>query len=291
MSLALFDLLFDSDKRRGRTFVIDRGIYSLATLQAFDPDYVITWEKGYRSGGWDDDAKTITFSRSLAKNSSGDLRTTRFQCQESRWRRDQSFRRIIVRVTAEVGERIELSVITTHPDMDIQDVVWAILRRWLQENDFKYLDVHFGINQLTSRDSSSFRESIEQFEDRPVDSPEYRELKTSLKDLETTLGRQLVQLRKMEKQSRQVDLEANKLDARGRRLLARLDKTLQRLKAGLPEPRGSRNIKQEAVEFRRARTVLRSKQKNNADKREKILGHIAVIEQRIEPLQAQLCDA
>jgi DNA repair exonuclease SbcCD ATPase subunit len=166
-----------------------------------------------------------------------------------------------------------------------------MLRRWLQENDFKYLDVHFGINQLTSRDSSSFRESTEQFEDRPVHSPEYRELKTSLKDLETTLGRQLVQLRKMEKQSRQVDLEANKLDARGRRLLARLDKTAQRLKAGLPEPRGSRNIKQEAVEFRRARTVLRSKQKNNADKREKILGHIAVIEQRIEPLQAQLCEA
>jgi hypothetical protein len=31
----------------------------------------------------------------------------------------------------------------------MERAVWLILNRWLQENDFKYLDRHFGLNQLT----------------------------------------------------------------------------------------------------------------------------------------------
>ena len=49
ISRARFDRLFATDRRHGRTFVIDRGIYSLPVLQSFAPDYVITWEKGYQS--------------------------------------------------------------------------------------------------------------------------------------------------------------------------------------------------------------------------------------------------
>ena len=64
--------------------------------------------------------------------------------------------------------------------MDVQDVVWTILRRWLQENDFKYLDIHFGINQMTSRDSFSFLEKAASFQDQTVDSLEYRELRNGL---------------------------------------------------------------------------------------------------------------
>jgi len=246
MSLALFNRLFDPDKRRGRTFVIDRGIYALPTLQAFFPDYVITWEKGYCGGGWDDSGTTITFSRSLPKNSSADVRTTTFDCRQSPWRRDPSFRRIIVRVAREAREFMEVSIITSHPEMDIQDVVWAIFRRWLQENDFKYLDIHFGINQLTSRDSSSFRDRAGQFEDRPVDSPEYRELRNALHTLETTLGKRLVQLRKVEKKARELEVQMANSEARRPRLESRLNRALEQLEADLPLPRGCRNIELES---------------------------------------------
>ncbi|MCK5804693.1 MAG: hypothetical protein KAI66_17780, partial [Lentisphaeria bacterium] len=291
MSLAQFDRLFEQHKRQGRTFVIDRGIYGLATLQGFGPDHFITWEKNYSGGGWDDDRAIITFCRLLPKNSSKDLRTTTFQCQQSPWRRDRSFRRIIVRVTREGGECIEVSIITSHPEMDVQDVAWAIFRRWLQENDFKYLDTHFGINQLTSRDSSSFRDRAGQFEDRPIDSPEYRELKNGLHALEAALGKQLVRLRKQERQSRELERRHANLEARRARLISRLEKALERLRNDRPEPRGSKNIEQESVDFRRTRSEIARKLRENARRREKLHCEIACVERNIEPLEAQLCRA
>jgi len=35
--------------------------------------------------------------------------------------------------------------------------VHLIFNRWIQENDFKYLDKHFGINQLTRKEQISVR--------------------------------------------------------------------------------------------------------------------------------------
>ncbi|MBT7830682.1 MAG: hypothetical protein HN708_10475 [Candidatus Marinimicrobia bacterium] len=291
MSLAQFNRLFVPEKRQGRTFVIDRGIYALATLQAFPPDRVITWEKGYDGGGWDENGTTITFCRSLPKNSGKDLRTSTFHCQQSPWRRDPSFRRIIVRAARAGRECIEVSIITSHPDMDIQDVVWAILRRWLQENDFKYLDTHFGINQLTSRDSNCFRDKAGQFEDRPIDSPEYRELRSSSQALEAALGKKLVQLRKQEKQNRELEMQMTNLEARRARLQSRLEKTVERLRNDLPPPRGCRNIERESAEFRRTRDQIKRKLQSNVGRREKLHGQIASVEKDIEPLQAQLCNA
>ena len=61
--------------------------------------------------------------------------------------------------------------------MDIATIVWLIFNRWLQENDFKYLNVHYGINQLDSKARSSFEENIEEFIDKEVDSIEYKKAK------------------------------------------------------------------------------------------------------------------
>ena len=291
MSLALFDLLFDEDRRRGRVFVIDRGIYGLAALQSFAPDHVITWEKNYSGGGWCDDRTTITFVQSLTKNSSRDLRTTTFQCQQSPWQRDRSFRRIIVRASREDGKYIEVSIITSHPDMDLQDVVWAIFRRWLQENDFKYLDTHFGINQLTSRDSTSFRDRAGQFEDRPVDSPEYRELKNALHSRESSLGKLLVRRHKQEKQAGELEQRQANLEARGAQLQSKLEKALERLKADRPVPRGCKNVEQEAADFCRTHRKIARKIRENANRLEKLNGEIACVEKDIEPLESSLCRA
>ena len=110
MSLSLFDRLFDQDKRLGRTFVIDRGIYGLAALQSFGEDYFITWEKNYKQTGWDDQRDSVSFTRSRTKNSSDAHKYVTFQCQQSPWRRDSSIRRIIVRVNHPRRKNIEASV-------------------------------------------------------------------------------------------------------------------------------------------------------------------------------------
>ena len=70
MTLTVFDRLFPADKRKDRTFVIDRGIYGLATIStiADSPDSLITWEKDYRGDGWTDGASGVTFVRHRTKN-------------------------------------------------------------------------------------------------------------------------------------------------------------------------------------------------------------------------------
>ena len=291
LSLVRFDLLFDESKRQGRTFVIDRGIYSLVVLRRFGSDAVITWEKGYKGGGWEQSIPTIQFSRSRPGNSSEDQRTTVFECQESPWHRDRSFRRILVRVCREGEEPIELSVITSHADMDMQDVVWAICRRWLQENDFKYLDTHFGINQLTSRDSASFRGRAEFFEDRPVDSPEYRELKAAIHGLESHLAKNLLTLRRAEKQGMALQNATMVLKAEGKRVLSNLKGTLDRLQNGQSIPRAMEKINDGIGQLRRKRQELERRSRKNAEGQTQLQQQAARYEGRIEALEAQLCEA
>jgi hypothetical protein len=291
MSLAHFDLLFDEPRRRDRTFVIDRGIYSLPVLQSFGHDHVITWEKGYGGGGWDPDALTIRFPRSRFRNSSRDLRTVLFECQQSPWRRDRSFRRILVRLRREGEDPVELSVLTSHPDMDMQDVVWAISRRWLQENDFKYLDTHFGINQLTSRDNDSFRSRADRFEDRPVDSPEYRELKSQIHGLESRLARELLKLRRAETQARELEATRTVMNAQRERLAAKLANTLEATRNGKTRAKAEGKIEGELRQFKRKRGELERKSRKNAEKRTDLAEQAEATEERIGPLEARLCEA
>jgi len=291
MSLSLFDRLFDEDKRLGRTFVIDRGIYGLATLQSFGEDYFITWEKNYKQTGWDDQCDSVTFTRSRTKNSSDARKYITFQCQQSPWRRDSSIRRIIVRVNHPGRKDIEVSIITSHPDMDIQDVVWAIFRRWLQENDFKYLDVHFGFNQLSSRDSCSFREHAKEFEDRPIDSPEYKDLKSALVALEAKLGKRVVRLRKEEKEQQNLKVQQAKLEMGKKDLLSRLEKTLDRLKNDCPIPHSDKNIQPESRDYRARCRQSAKKLETNVGKQTKLRTEIAQLDSEIEPLEMRLCNA
>lgn len=196
MSLAQFDELFNEDKRRARTFVIDRGIFGKDAFGRFDQDYLITWEKGYDGSGWDDEAATVTFKRHRTRNHAEDLQTYSFECQKSQYTSVPGFFRILVKATNPNGRQILVSVLSNHPTMDIQDIVWVIFNRWIQENDFKYLDVHFGINQLDTRASSSFAAQADSFQDRPVDCPEYKELKGKLRNCEDKLAKRLLKLRR-----------------------------------------------------------------------------------------------
>jgi hypothetical protein len=291
MSRAQFDLLFEPDRRRNRTFIIDRAIYGLTALQSFGEDYVITWEKNYSGDGWDEERPALTFVRSRTKNHSADHRFVTFQCQESRWKRDPSFRRITVRVAREGAKDIQVSVLTSNPHMDIQDVVWAIFRRWIQENDFKYLDNHFGFNQLTSRDSARFADRVDDFRDRPVDSPEYRELKTALQTLETKLGARLVQLRKCEKKQRELETRRAILAARGEKLVRHMQTAVDRLQQGGRTPRGSADLKRRSAELQKAMREVKRKLRSTAARHEELNADIAALEQQIRPLEERLCEA
>ncbi len=212
-SLKLFDLLFDEDKRSGRTFVIDRGIFGVECFSLFDDDYLITWEKGYDGCGWDEDAKIIEFTRTRHKNDRRKTKEYTFRCQESVWDKAENFRKVIVQATNDNGRTITVSVLCSHPTMDVQDLVWYIFNRWLQENDFKYLDENYGINQLDSRAHVSFEEKADEFKDRDAESAEYKVLKKLANAAGNKLAKSLLKLNQSEKKLQKITAEIDVLSA------------------------------------------------------------------------------
>lgn len=196
MTLAQFDSLFAPQQRSGRAFVLDRGIYGLETFARFisSGDHFVTWEKGYGKNGWDDEATVHTFSRVRVRNRADDLKRYTFRCQEHKWHRDARVRRIVVRATNSKNRTIEVSILCSSPDLTAEEAVWLMFQRWLQENNFKYLDKHFGLNQLTSYASKPVSEA--NLVDKDIDSVEYRELKSELKRVETELAKCLLQREK-----------------------------------------------------------------------------------------------
>jgi hypothetical protein len=46
-----------------------------------------------------------------------------------------------------------VAVLTDDTQRTASEILRLMFCRWVQENDFKYLDKHFGINQITLRSS------------------------------------------------------------------------------------------------------------------------------------------
>jgi len=170
-------------------------------------DALITWEKGYERDGWDDSRPAVLFRRCRERNQPGKLLWWEFSCQESPWAKDRSVRRIIVRVLTPNGTIAEVSVLCTNPSMPAEEVVTLIFNRWIQENDFWYLDTHVGIGQITSYASQSYADIADTLQDRPMECPEYREMKKRRAIQERQLGKLLLQQRRRDETIKQVEDE------------------------------------------------------------------------------------
>lgn len=212
MSRKLFNELFDEDKRSGRTFIIDRGIYGLECFARFENDCLITWEKGFDGTGWDDNLTSIAFARTKQKNSRSGKRKYSFECQESIWKRNGSFRRILVKATNHKKQTITVSILCSNPEMSVQDIVWHIFNRWLQENDFKYLNVNFGVNQLDSRAHTDFKKTADEFQDRNEATTEYKNAKKLTKTATAALAKHLLTINKKNTELKNARLEQAKID-------------------------------------------------------------------------------
>jgi hypothetical protein len=162
---------------RELTWIIDRGIFSKALLDWVansSNKHLITWEKGYQGDGWPD---TMTAQASMimerARNHSKDLRSYHFEWIEKDWPKNEQIRQLIVRATNPSGNTIEVSILCDDKERDASSIIRAMFDRWLQENDFKYLSKHFGIDEITSYQSQPYHELRESLEDRSVKNAAY----------------------------------------------------------------------------------------------------------------------
>ena len=167
--------------QRVLTFIVDRGIYSNDVFNQVlaDPNiHFITWEKGYQSDHetpW----KTLVAEHRQAgthsahcfsrrRNNSRDQRPYHFEYIHRPWAKNPALRQIIVRATNPRGRTVQLSILTDDTSRSPESIVRLMFNRWIQENDFKYLDKHFGINQLTSYRSTPYEQLSGELTDRQV---------------------------------------------------------------------------------------------------------------------------
>jgi len=178
------------------TFVLDRGIYGIETFEKFLADeaenHFITWEKGFSANN----NKELELSESMSlyrrKNSSNDVKCYHFSYCDDRWSRNNEIRRIIVKATNPKGRSITVSILCSDLHRCVKEIITLMFDRWIQENDFKYLDVHFGINEITSYANLSYKDIESQLNDRQEKSGLYKALEKQRIQIKSKLKTQLL---------------------------------------------------------------------------------------------------
>ena len=184
----------EMEKDRLLTLVFDRGIYGQKTFDEIIEDpalHIVTWEKNYPQGSWDPAMDTGHFTMHRTRNRANDLKTYHFEYQTRPWAKNAALRLIRVRATNPAGQTIELGILTDHAERPAPESIRLMFRRWLQENDFKYMEKHFGINQITSYASHSYEDLAKDLEDRQVKSGEYKALQKERAQLRIKLKTEL----------------------------------------------------------------------------------------------------
>lgn len=162
------------------TVIVDRGIFSTEVFSEFvlSPNaHIITWEKGYNNDKWDENKPYDTGCIFRRKNHRSDTRLVHYQYQDGIWDKDTNMRQIIVRILDKNWNiLIEVSILTDDKQRDATQVIELMLKRWVQENDFKYLKKHFGINEITTYAFVDYKDLKEIINDKLHTGGHYKEL-------------------------------------------------------------------------------------------------------------------
>jgi transposase len=177
------------------TFIVDRGLFKMELMTAARQagNHIITWEKGYKRGHSHEGQVTQEFVMMRPRNSANDLRKYTFRFLDRPWKKDRSIRQIIVWATNPKGKTLEVSILATDPQRDAESIIRLMFKRWLQENDFKYLNSHFGINEITSYALLAYRELTALVEDKETKSGQFKALQLRKQEIQVRLGKALVQ--------------------------------------------------------------------------------------------------
>jgi hypothetical protein len=177
------------------TCVIDRGIFShevfTTTLEA--PDYhLITWEKNFKPGPWAPQKPADQYVLERTRNHAQDKRVYRFEYIDQDWAKNPKMRQLIVQATNPQERTVQVGVLTDDRQRAASEIIYLMFNRWTQENDFKYLDEHWGINQITSYASVAYERLKDQVEQKQIKSGEYKALEQKTAQLKTQLSKLLL---------------------------------------------------------------------------------------------------
>jgi hypothetical protein len=231
-------------QERVLSWVVDRAIFGQEVFEKVLCDegmHLITWEKGYQAQSWPP-AGGVSGSMVIerARNRADDIRSYHLQYWDRRWPKEERLRQIVVQATNPNGRSIQVAVLTDDTQRAASEIVRLMFCRWVQENDFKYLDKHFGINQITSYGVVGYEELAEHVEDRQVRSAEAKALGEQRRQLRARQGRLLLLQARSEhaatlRHKRIEELEQAPVADQTNKELNRLRKAQIRWQSGKPE--------------------------------------------------------
>jgi hypothetical protein len=202
------------DKTAILTYIVDRAIYAIESFQDIiddDNSHIITWEKGYQQDKWDNSQPSQKFNIYHTRNNNADLLKYHFEYIENNWHRDQRMRQIIVRAANPKGNTIEVSILSDDRTRAAEKIIRLIFCRWLQENDFKYLEKHFGINQITSYNSISYKELKGLLDDQQIVRGEYRAYQAQARNIKSKLKNLLLTAHRKKKSDAEREQQIHEL--------------------------------------------------------------------------------
>jgi hypothetical protein len=203
-------------EERVLTWVVDRAIFGQEVFEKVLADpalHLITWEKGYQRQAWPPPggiSGSMVIER--ARNRADDLRSYPLEYWDRAWPKDERLRQIVVQATNPQGRVIQVSILTDDPKGAAMVIIGLIFGRWVQENDFKYLDKHFGINQITSYGVTGYDELRQQVADRQVRSAEAKALQEQRRQLRAQQSRLLLVQAKAEHEQEQRQSQMKELE-------------------------------------------------------------------------------
>ncbi len=199
------------------TVVVDRGIFGAEVFAKVHADralHLITWQKGYVAQVWDPKAVQGQLVMERARNAAADLRSYHFEYLDRDWPSDPKLRQIIVQATNPQGRVVQVAILADDRARAAAEVIRLIFNRWIQENDFKYLDKHYGINQLTSYRVIPYEQLKGQVTDRDVVSSQRQALRQEGKNLRRQQSRLLLAQEKSEYADAQRQKQLTQLEQR-----------------------------------------------------------------------------
>jgi len=201
------------------TMVVDRAIFSMEVFEKvlLSPYlHLITWEKNYKRDQWDKSAKTGHGFIERTRNNAQDRKLIKYSYQDKLWDKNKKVRQIIVRI-AQPDNRglVEVSILCDDLHRPATEVINLMFNRWVQENDFKYLIKHFGIDQITSYGFDDYQEIKDQLEDKEQINGEYLAINKTLESEQGKYKTVLYKLDKLERKEKNKKLTKKQQERKG----------------------------------------------------------------------------
>ncbi len=281
-------------QERVLSFVVDRAIFGKEVFEKVLTDpalHLITWEKGYQRQAWPPPGG-ITGSMVIerARNRADDIRSYHLEYWDRAWPKQEPLRQIVVQATNPRGRVIQVSILTDDKKGTAVVIIELMFGRWVQENDFKYLDKHFGINQITSYGVTGYEELREQVEDRQVRSAASKALQEQRRQLKAKQSRLLLVQAKGEHEQAQRQQQIKELEKQSDADQA--TKELARLRQGQTRWESTHSTREEQIQKLSQELAELGTQGEQAQQTESRLERL--IEQkmvRLEPEKKRLMDS